>query len=82
MDLGVCGGGALAHEVEVDGGGEGRGGEEDEPDVDAEFGLVNTLVTGWLWFLGFENAIGRGRNGEGKRTMPSLFAGMPFVRIA
>jgi hypothetical protein len=34
----------LADEVEVDGCGEGRGGEEYQPDVDAEFGLFVVLL--------------------------------------
>ena len=39
LDLGVCGGGALSDEVEVDFCAQGGGVEEDEPDVDAKFGL-------------------------------------------
>jgi hypothetical protein len=47
LDFGVCGRGALADEVEVDGCGEGRGGEEDQPDVDAEFGLGGVVSGAW-----------------------------------
>ena len=39
LDFGVRGRCALTHEVEVDVGAKGRRVEEDEPDVDSEFGL-------------------------------------------
>ena len=38
-DFGVGGRGTLADQVKIDVGSEGRGIEQDEPDVDAQFGL-------------------------------------------
>jgi hypothetical protein len=44
LDLSRCRRGALADQVEIDVGAERGGVEEDQPDVDAEFGLVVGLV--------------------------------------
>jgi hypothetical protein len=79
----------LPDEVEVDVGADGGGVEEDEPDVDAEVGLEGKYsqygATGRAEGVleDAEGAIGRPRSGEVgvKLTMPSLFAGMPFVRM-
>ena len=61
LDLGVCGGGALSDEVEVDFCAQGGGVEEDEPDVDAEFGLRGEVS---LW----EDGMGFGRGGGAAGT--------------
>jgi hypothetical protein len=49
LDLCVRGGRALAHEVEVHGGLERGRVEQDEPDVDAQFGLERAggVVSNW-----------------------------------
>ena len=85
LNLGVRWGRALSDEIEIYVGTDWGRVEQDEPDVYAEFGLeerigqfrviLNKLSLGELLVL----LLGIGY--EVKLTMPSLFAGIPFVKI-
>jgi hypothetical protein len=52
LDLRVCGRRALPDEVEVDVGSQWGRVEEDQPDVDAQFGLHHQIVSNWRGFYG------------------------------